>query len=109
MACCCLCAGCYLGIKCLPQGQAKSFIKGARAPQGGLSFELDASLRQRSRLQTAGLEGVEVFHYDGATDSPAWTERGTSWTRNIAGIGGELAAVQESGKEITLQYAQGKS
>jgi RHS repeat-associated protein len=67
------------------------------------SFELDATLRQRSRLQAGGLEGVEVFHYDNASDSPAWTERGTAWTRNIVGIGGELAAVQESGKEITLQ------
>ena len=67
------------------------------------TYELDASLRQRSRLQGgAGLEGTEVFHYDNPGDSPAWTERGSSWTRNIVGIGGELAAVQESGKEITL-------
>ncbi|HWC48407.1 MAG TPA: RHS repeat-associated core domain-containing protein, partial [Solirubrobacterales bacterium] len=67
------------------------------------SFTLDASLRQRSRLQAGGLEGTEVFHYDSSGDSPAWTERGSIWTRNIAGIGGELAAVQESGKEVTLQ------
>lgn len=67
------------------------------------SFELDATLRQRSRLQAGGLEGTEVFHYDGASDAPAWTQRGTDWTRSIVGIGGELAAVQESGKEITLE------
>jgi RHS repeat-associated protein len=67
------------------------------------SFTLDATLRQRSRLQAGGLEGTEVFHYDAAGDSPSWTERGSTWTRNIAGLGGELAAVQESGKEITLQ------
>jgi RHS repeat-associated protein len=67
------------------------------------SFTLDASLRQRSRLQAGGLEGTEVFHYDEAGDSPAWTQRGSAWTRNIAGLGGELAAMQESGKEITLQ------
>jgi RHS repeat-associated protein len=67
------------------------------------TFTLDASLRQRSRLQAGGLEGIETFHYDGPSDSPAWTERGQTWTRNITGIGGELAAVQESGKEITLQ------
>jgi len=78
----------------------------ASQSQGGVtnSFELDASLRQRSRLQGGGgLEGTEVFHYDGPSDSPAWTERGSAWTRNIVGIGGELAAVQESGKEVTLQ------
>jgi RHS repeat-associated protein len=77
----------------------------ATQSQNGVTntFTLDASLRQRSRLQAGGLEGTEVFHYDAPGDSPAWTERGTTWTRNIAGIGGELAAVQESGKEITLQ------
>ncbi len=73
--------------------------------QGGVTntFELDATGRQRSRLQGgAGLEGTEVFHYNNPGDSPAWTERGSTWTRNIVGIGGNLAAVQESGKEITL-------
>jgi RHS repeat-associated protein len=77
----------------------------ATQSQNGISntFELDASLRQRSRLQAGGLEGTETFHYDGPSDSPAWTERGQTWTRSITGIGGELAAVQESGKEITLQ------
>jgi RHS repeat-associated protein len=77
----------------------------ATQSQGGVtnSFELDAVGRQRSRLQGgAGLEGIEVFHYNSPGDSPAWTERGSLWTRNIIGIGGELAAVQESGKEITL-------
>jgi RHS repeat-associated protein len=67
------------------------------------SFELDASLRQRSRLQGGGgLEGIEIFHYGTAGDSPFWTQRGSAWTRNIVGIGGELVALQESGKEITL-------
>lgn len=77
----------------------------ATQSQGGVTntFELDGALRQRSRLQAGGLEGTEIFHYDGASDAPAWTERGSTWTRNIAGIGGELAAVQESGKEIALQ------
>jgi RHS repeat-associated protein len=77
----------------------------ASQSQGGISnmFQLDASLRQRQRLQGGGLEGTEVFHYDGPGDSPAWTARGSTWTRNIVGVGGDLAAVQESGKEIALQ------
>ncbi|HET9154932.1 MAG TPA: RHS repeat-associated core domain-containing protein [Solirubrobacterales bacterium] len=77
----------------------------ATQSQNGItnSFTLDASLRQRSRLQAGGLEGTEIFHYDSPGDSPAWTERGADWTRNIVGIGGELAAIQESGKEIVLQ------
>jgi RHS repeat-associated protein len=78
----------------------------ASQSQGGITntFQLDAALRQRQRLQGgAGLEGTEIFHYAGASDSPAWTERGSNWTRNIGGIGGELAAVQENGGEATLQ------
>jgi RHS repeat-associated protein len=78
----------------------------ASQSQGAITntFQLDAALRQRERTQTGGgLEGAEIFHYAGGSDSPAWTQRGSSWTRNIAGIGGELAAVQESGKEAVLQ------
>ena len=67
------------------------------------AFQLDSSLRQRQRVQAGGLEGVEVFHYDNGSDSPAWTQRGSTWTRNIGGIGGELSAVQESGSGVTFQ------
>lgn len=76
----------------------------ASQSQDGITniYQLDAMLRHRQRLQAGGLEGTEVFHYATPGDSPSWTERGSTWTRNIIGIGGELAAVQESGKEITL-------
>jgi len=83
----------------------------ATQSQNGVSntFTLDASLRQRSRLQAGGLEGTEIFHYDGPGDAPAWTERGPNFTRNISGLGGELAAVREwvaglpETNKITLQ------
>jgi RHS repeat-associated protein len=76
----------------------------ASQSQNGITntYQLDAMLRHRQRLQGGGLEGSEVFHYASPGDSPSWTERGSAWNRNIVGIGGELAAVQESGKEITL-------
>jgi RHS repeat-associated protein len=67
------------------------------------SYQLDALLRPRQRLQAGGLQGTEIFHYAGPGDSPSWTVRGSTWTRNIVGIGGELVATQESGKEIELQ------
>jgi RHS repeat-associated protein len=67
------------------------------------TFGLDAGLRQRQRLQGGGgLEGTEIFHYDGPSDSPAFTERGSVWSRNVCGINGELAAIQE-GSEYKLQ------
>jgi RHS repeat-associated protein len=78
----------------------------ASQTQNGISntFQLDAMGRQRQRIQgPGGLEGTEIFHYDAPSDSAAWTERGSTWTRSIAGIGGELAAIQESPGTTTLQ------
>jgi hypothetical protein len=78
----------------------------ATQAQNGISnsYELDGTGRQRARLQGGGgLEGTEIFHYDGATDSPSWTERGSTWTRYISGLGGELAAIQESGGGVIFQ------
>jgi RHS repeat-associated protein len=94
----------FAGGKTLTTGYFSNDLVAVQS-QGGISnmFQLDATLRQRQRLQGGGLEGTEVFHYDGPSDSPAWTVRGPTWTRNITGLGGELAAVQESGKEIMLQ------
>ncbi len=69
------------------------------------SYQLDAGLRQRARLQSGGLEGTEVFHYDGGGDTPSWTELGSSWTRNIPGFGGELAGLQESVSGVTLRLS----
>jgi RHS repeat-associated protein len=78
----------------------------ASQSQGGIAntFQLDGTLRQRERTQTGGSEpGTEVFHYDGESDSPTWTDRSSGWTRSITGIGGALAAIQDSVKGTTLQ------
>lgn len=77
----------------------------ATQSQNGVTntFQLDATLRQRQRLQAGGLEGTEVFHYAGPGDAPTWTQRGSTWTRMITGIGGELAGIKENGKELELQ------
>lgn len=59
------------------------------------SYALDADLRQRQRTQTGTTTATEVYHYADGSDSPAWTENGpSSWTRNVVGIDGDLAAVQ---------------
>jgi RHS repeat-associated protein len=78
----------------------------ATQAQGAItnSYLLDATGRVREATQEKeGKKTSEIFHYDSGGDSPAWTARGSEWTRNITGIGGELAAVQESGKEAVLQ------
>jgi RHS repeat-associated protein len=67
------------------------------------TFQLDGALRQRQRLQGGGLEGTEVFHYADGSDAPAWTERAGTWSRNVVGIGGELAAIQDSSSGTSLR------
>jgi RHS repeat-associated protein len=82
----------------------------AEQMQNGITntFQLDGALRQRQRVQAGGLEGVEVFHYDGGSDSPAWTQRGSIWTRSVTGINGELCGVQEnSGTTLRLTNLHG--
>jgi RHS repeat-associated protein len=73
------------------------------------SYELDAASRQRLHIKSGSSEAVEVFHYAGASDSPAWVDKGASWRRNIAGIAGNLAAIQFSGGEtyLTLENLHG--
>lgn len=77
----------------------------ASQSQAGLTntYQLDAAGRPRQVVQTGTKTGTEVFHYAMASDSTAWTERGGTWTRNIAGIGGELSAIQESSGTTSLQ------
>jgi RHS repeat-associated protein len=79
----------------------------ATQSQGGLTntYQLDAAARPRQVVQTGIKTGTEIFHYAMASDSTVWTERGGSWTRSIGGIGGGLAAVQESSGTTSLQLA----
>jgi RHS repeat-associated protein len=77
----------------------------ATQSQAGLvnTYQLDAAARPRQVTQTGTKTGTEVFHYSMATDSTAWTERGGKWSRSITGIGGGLAAIQESSGTTSLQ------
>jgi RHS repeat-associated protein len=77
----------------------------ASQSQSGLTntYQLDATGRPRQVIQTGTKTGTEVFHYAMASDSTAWTERGGTWTRSIAGIGGGLAGIQESSGTTSLQ------
>ncbi len=74
--------------------------------QGGVTntYGLDASMRQRSRTQS-GTMGTEVFHYDNPSDEVAWSELGSTWTKNIAGIGGGVSALQSSSGTTMLQLS----
>lgn len=70
------------------------------------TYELDSALRQRERTRTKGEEAsTEIYHYAGGSDSPAWTQEGVSWTRNVEAMGGALGALQKSNGDITFQLA----
>lgn len=79
----------------------------ASQTQGSVTnnYELDATGRVRRRVQKAGTESTEIFHYALASDSAAWAYRPSSstWSRYISGIDGNLAAIQPSSGEIMLQ------
>jgi len=77
----------------------------ASQSQAGLTntYQLDATGRDRQVTQTGTKTGTEIFHYSMASDSTAWTERSGTWTRSIGGIGGGLAAIQESSGTTSLQ------
>jgi RHS repeat-associated protein len=77
----------------------------ASQSQNGTSntYQLDSALRHHQRVQNAGLEGTEVFHYASDSDAPAWTELGSTWSRSIPGISGDLAALAQSGGPTRLQ------
>ncbi|WP_322749837.1 MULTISPECIES: RHS repeat-associated core domain-containing protein [unclassified Frankia] len=65
------------------------------------SYALDPARRLRSWTQAST---TSTNHYADGGDSPAWigVSDGT-WTRNIPGIGGDLAAIQANTCTVTVQ------
>jgi YD repeat-containing protein len=70
------------------------------------TYALDPSGRHLETTSQIGLETAKTTtsHYAGSGPTPAWTEEGTNFTRNIGGIKGTLAAVQKNG-EVVLQLS----
>ncbi|HVS99844.1 MAG TPA: RHS repeat-associated core domain-containing protein [Solirubrobacterales bacterium] len=94
----------YAGGKALTTGYYANDMVATQTQNGVTNtFQLDATGRQRQREQTGGVSGIEIFHYDGPGDSSSWTSLGSAWSRNITGIGGELAAIQESSGTTTFK------
>ncbi len=99
----------YAGGKVLTSSYFSTDMVASQTQNGVTNtFELDAALRQSRRVQGGGFEGTEVFHYAGGSDTPSWTQFGSKWTRNIPGIGGELAAIRDSsGTRLQLTNLHG--
>jgi RHS repeat-associated protein len=65
-----------------------------------VSFSLDPDQRDRS-IQTGST--VEVDHFSDDSDDPSWTQDQAHSTRNIEGIDGDVAAIQDSTSGIQYQ------
>lgn len=100
---------------------ADTATKGANLTVGYYTTDLARSLTQSGTTQTLTLDAsmrfatsttgatVRVNHYDdSSSDSPDWIAEntaGTSWTRNITGLDGNLAATIDQGGAVTWQVA----
>jgi RHS repeat-associated protein len=94
----------YAGGKTLTSSYFSTDMVASQTQNGVTNtFQLDAALRQSRRVQGGGFEGTEVFHYADGSDAPAWKQLGGKWSRNIPGIGGNLAAIQDSSSGTLLQ------
>ena len=72
-----------------------------------IGYNLDPAGRTRETVATGTTSSDVISHYSGPGDSPAWTVETPSghWTRNISGINGALAAIQNSAGTTELQIA----
>jgi RHS repeat-associated protein len=71
-----------------------------------IGYNLDPAGRTRETVSTGNKASDIVSHYAGPQSAPAWTANTSSeTTRNIPGIGGTLAAVQNNSESPVLQLA----
>jgi RHS repeat-associated protein len=82
----------------------------AQQEQDGVvnKYLLDSMGRPRQLDQSEEVEEdvkskIEVFHYAGPSDAPAWTQRASDWTRSVVGINGELTATKDSASGLVFQ------
>jgi RHS repeat-associated protein len=71
-----------------------------------IGYNLDPAGRTLEVVSTGEpTNSTVVNHYAGPGNSPVWTESGVlhEWSRNIAGINGTLAAIQNNGETPVLQ------
>jgi RHS repeat-associated protein len=71
-----------------------------------IGYNLDPAGRTRETVMTGKTNTDIVSHYTGPSDQPAWsTNTAGEWRRDIPGINGQLAAIQNNGETPVLQLA----
>ena len=70
----------------------------ASLTQGGVTQNYTEDAVSRTLTRQTGASGpIETYRYTDGTDSPTWSESGTSWTRNTTGFDGNLLFTRNSG------------
>lgn len=71
-----------------------------------ISYKLDPAMRTLETIATGKTVANTTLHYAGPASAPAWTSNSTGeTTRNIPGINGQLAAIQNNSETPELQLA----
>jgi tripartite motif-containing protein 71 len=69
-----------------------------------ISYNYDPAARTRETISSGKTAATITTHYDGPGDALSWASENTEkWTRNIPGIGGEVAAIQTNAGTPVLQ------
>ncbi len=69
-----------------------------------INYSDDPEERTRETVSSGKTASTVISHYDGPGDALSWTSESTEkWTRNIPGIGGEIAAIQTNAGTPILQ------
>jgi RHS repeat-associated protein len=66
------------------------------------TLNLDPNMRMSTKVKTGGTSSTESYAYADDSDSPAWTQTGTAWSRNACGLGGDEEAIQDSAAGVKL-------
>ena len=74
-------------------------------PEESIGYDLDPEGRIRETIATGGLRTADtISHYSGPGGTPAWTTNAAGeFSRNIQGINGRLAAIQNNNEKPVLQ------
>ncbi len=77
------------------------------AKTGASEMYTEDPLSRTLTRQTGGVATPDTYHYDNQDDAPKWISNGTSWTRNVDGLDGQLIALRTTVSTYELTNLHG--